>query len=249
MLAPDEGLVSGNDGGGMTTADQVTLELEDVSAAYGQAVAIQGISLSVREGSVAALLGENGAGKTTLLRSISRLHKSTTGRISFAGTEISNLDPSEVASLGMTLVREGAKVFETLSVSDHLALSKRLGGLRRRQKEESQDLERVWEWFPILHERRSQKAGYLSGGQRQMLALSMAFVSHPKLVLMDEPSAGLAESVCENVYEVVQRLSDEGMTLLIAEQSRKWFGGMKGTAYILETGHIVSKQSLSDLQS
>ena len=227
-----------------------TLSVRGLAATYGQAIALRGISFSVAEGSLTALLGENGAGKTTLLRSIARLHTSTTGSIFFCGEEISRVDPANVAARGLTLVREGAKVFETLSVTEHIALSQRLAGLRPAGgTREDQSLDRVWEWFPVLYERRAEKAGYLSGGQRQMLALSMALISRPKLVLLDEPSAGLAESVAEHVYSVVERLSQEGMTLVIAEQSSKWVGGKQGTAYLLESGQIVGTQPLDGIRA
>jgi branched-chain amino acid transport system ATP-binding protein len=217
------------------------LVVEQLSAKYGAATALHGLSFRARAGSILAILGENGAGKTTLLRSLARVHMAVTGKIVFMGRDIISDRAEDAAVLGISLLREGAKVFETLSVSENIALARRLAGLRKRNPSEIDErVARTWDSFPMLGERRNVKAGYLSGGQRQMMALAMALVSEPKMLLLDEPSSGLSESVAEEVYGVIARLSAEGITLVIAEQSDDWIQPLDASKLVLETGQLVA---------
>lgn len=211
------------------------LEVAGLSAWYGQAQALYDVSLRVDGGEIVGVLGENGAGKSTLLRSIGRAHRKVAGSVQLGGWELCRLNAAEASVGGITLVREGALVFADLTILEHLAFARRLA--RRRGRTPMRD-EEIWTWLPILHERRHQKAGYLSGGQRQLLALAMAAMSRPSCLLLDEPSAGLAESVREVVFDCIRTVAAQGSTLLIAEQSDRWLRGLASRSYVLEVGRL-----------
>jgi len=211
------------------------LTLSAVSAWYGQAQVIWDASIAVGEREFLGIVGRNGAGKTTLLRVIARLHGRARGSIDLFGHQTIGLRPEEVARLGLGIMREGGGIFESLSVRDHLVLAARLAARRGR----TTSTDAAWEWFPMLHKSRDVKGGYLSGGQRKMLGLAMAFVSRPGCLLLDEPSAGLAESVTENVFEVIGRLAQQDMALVVAEQDPKWLT-RADRVHELEVGRIVS---------
>lgn len=219
-----------------------TITVTDLTATYGQARALSGIDLSVEHEEVVAVLGHNGAGKSTLLSSISRAHTATTGSVQIDGREVVGMRPNDVSLSGVSYVREGAPVFGQLGVEEHLRLGARLARSRGR---EPVALEEVYRWFPVLEERRRTSSGVLSGGQRQMLCLSMALVSRPDVLLLDEPSAGLAPTMAEAVFEAVRDLCRSGMAVLLAEQDMRWVDGFASRCYLLETGRLVGAQDLS----
>jgi ABC-type branched-subunit amino acid transport system ATPase component/ABC-type branched-subunit amino acid transport system permease subunit len=218
-----------------TQVQRAALETEGLSAWYGQAQALFDVSIRVGDNEILGILGDNGAGKSTLLKSIARVHGKVEGSIRLQGTELLSKGSSKSAVLGVSLVREGARVFPNLTILEHLAFSKYLAG--RRGKEYQGD-ELAWEWLPFLYERRSQKAGVLSGGQRQLLALTAAAMSEPTCLLLDEPSAGLAESISEVVFDSIRRIASQGGTLIIAEQSDRWLSGLVDQVCTLELGKV-----------
>jgi branched-chain amino acid transport system ATP-binding protein len=190
------------------------LEIEDLHAGYGKVTAVRGISLSVRPGSVTLVLGANGAGKTTTLRTVAGLHPPTSGEVRLDGDRITGLPAHKLVRKGVVLVPEGRRVFGPLTVQENL----RLGGYTAAAKTEA-NLERVFEMFPILRERRTGAAGLLSGGEQQMLAFGRALMSEPRIMLLDEPSMGLAPTVVEQVAEHVRQMADSGIGILMVEQN------------------------------
>ena len=220
------------------------LELEDVEARYGPVQALHGISLSVDEGRIAAVLGANGAGKTTTLRSVSGTVRRT-GHIRLAGRPLVRLGPDAVARLGVAHVPEGRGTFSELTVWENL----RLGAYTRRGSIAS-DVERVLTYFPWLSDRRRQQAGTLSGGEQQMLALARAFVHRPRLLLLDEPSLGLAPVLVAELFRIVRELNeDEGLTVLVVEQNAHLALQAADSGYVLEAGHVVLSGSSAELRS
>ncbi|MBW0089862.1 ABC transporter ATP-binding protein [Pseudonocardia sp. KRD-184] len=203
---------------------------------YGQAPALRGVDVAVHTDEIVAVLGHNGAGKSTLLRSLARVHRAVDGAVTVSGREVTAEGASSVARLGVSLVREGAPVFGDLTVEENLLLGARLARVRGRQ---APDLDEVWTWFAVLGERRSTRAGLLSGGQRQMLAISTALVSRPTVLLVDEPSAGLAPAMAETVFTAIRQLCATGMAVLLAEQNMRWVSDFATRTYHLETGTIA----------
>jgi branched-chain amino acid transport system ATP-binding protein len=212
------------------------LELEEVRARYGPITALHGVSLSVDEGEVVALLGANGAGKTTTLRAVCGMVK-TAGRITFAGRSIAGRSPEGVARLGVAHVPEGRGLFTELTVWENV----RMGAVvRGGQKALRANAERILGYFPWMEERRAQQAGTLSGGEQQMLALVRALVSSPKLLLLDEPSLGLAPTITREFFSIVQRLNEEeGLTVLVVEQNAMIALEAASRAYVLEVGKVA----------
>ena len=211
------------------------LELRDVHARYGQITALRGISLSVEEGQVVAILGANGAGKTTTLRAVSGTVRRS-GEILFGGRSIARRGPEDVARLGIAHVPEGRGTFSELSVWDNL----RMGAYIRRDGGVKDDFQRMLTYFPWLEERRDQDAGTLSGGEQQMLALARALVSRPKLLLLDEPSLGLAPLVVREFFGIVRTLNEEeGLTVLVVEQNATIALAAAQQAYVLEVGEVA----------
>jgi branched-chain amino acid transport system ATP-binding protein len=219
------------------TGPAAALTVRGLSAWYGQAQALFDVDLDVADGEIVGVLGRNGAGKSTLLHCLARIHPRLRGEITWTGHDLLALDPHRVAELGINLVRSGAKVFSNITVEQNLHLGARLARLRHRP---ARPAEEIWEWFPALASRRHVKAGYLSGGQRQSLALATALHSSPSLLLLDEPSAGLATAVAATLFEVLRRLRDEGMTLLVVEQDPDWLAGLVHRTVLLETGHVIA---------
>jgi branched-chain amino acid transport system ATP-binding protein len=217
-------------------SDAKALVVDDLSASYGQATALSKISIHIASDEIVGLLGHNGAGKSTLLRSIARVHPAITGDILLDGTSIANESTASVARKGIGLVREGAPVFGHLTVEENLRIGERLAGHRKLEPEPLTD---VWSWFPVLEERRGVLAGDLSGGQRQMLAISCALVARPRVLLLDEPSAGLAPSMAAAVFSALRELCSTGMAVLLAEQDLHWVTGFVSRTYRLETGSLV----------
>jgi branched-chain amino acid transport system ATP-binding protein len=220
------------------------LELQDVEARYGPVHALHGISLAVEEGSVVAVLGPNGAGKTTTLRAISGTVRRS-GRIAFDGRPLDRLGPDGVARLGVAHVPEGRGTFSELTVWENL----KLGAYTRRGSIDA-ELERVFTYFPWLSERRRQEAGTLSGGEQQMLALARAFVLRPRLLLLDEPSLGLAPVLVAELFRIVRELNeDEGLTVLVVEQNAHLALQAAHAGYVLEAGRVVLAGTSAELQA
>jgi branched-chain amino acid transport system ATP-binding protein len=211
------------------------LEVESLRSAYGRIEVVKGVSLSVKAGEIVALVGSNGAGKTTLLRALSGVQPVTAGRIRLAGVAIERAPPHRRVALGMAHVPEGRQVFGPLSVEDNL----RLGAYLRRDGEIAADRERVYALFPALAGKRREPAGGLSGGQQQMLAIGRALMARPKLLLLDEPSMGLAPLLAQQILDAVVRLKSEGVTILLVEQNAAAALAVADRGYVIETGRIA----------
>jgi len=224
----------------------VLLQLDEVVAGYGPTVCLKEISLEVREGEIVALLGANGAGKTTTLTTISGLVRVRQGSVSLKGERIDRKHPEEIAALGVGHVPEGRRIFSRLTVLENLELG---AYLRRDRKEIREDLEKVFELFPILKERRSQLAGTLSGGEQQMLAMGRGLMGRPSLLLLDEPSLGLAPKLVAAVFDVIQRINQTGTTILLVEQNVRMALQIAHRGYILETGTIAMSDTSENLAS
>ena len=220
------------------------LEVKNLVVSYGAIKALRGISFSVEQGEVISLIGSNGAGKTTTLHSISNLIKKNSGSIFFEGTDITNLSADKIVKMGLIQVPEGRRVFVNLSVKENLEM----GAYLRKDKEQiKKDMEWGYELFPRLKERLSQLAGTLSGGEQQMLAMARALMSKPKLLLLDEPSMGLAPILVDEIFEIIKKISSAGTTILLVEQNAYKALSIANRAYILETGEITKDGKASDL--
>jgi branched-chain amino acid transport system ATP-binding protein len=212
------------------------LEVDDIHTFYGNIEALKGISLEVEEGEVVTLIGSNGAGKSTTLRSISGLTPPRTGTIRFDGHDISGTAPQDIVQLGISQSPEGRHCFPRMSVRENLELG---AYLRRNRAEINEDMERVFTLFPRLQERDKQKAGTMSGGEQQMLAIGRAMMARPKLLLLDEPSMGLAPILVERIYETVAEINKQGTTILLVEQNANFALEYSSRGYVLETGTIA----------
>ena len=210
------------------------LDVRNLEARYGRIPALNGIDLKIEAGEVVALVGANGAGKSTLLRALSGVQRSS-GEISFEGEDLQSLPPHERVALGIVHAPEGRQVFAPLSVEDNL----RLGAYRRGRAQSAGSLERVYAMFPVLAERREQPAGSLSGGQQQMLAIGRALMAQPRLLLLDEPSMGLAPRLVAEIFACVRRLRAADTALLLVEQNARAALAIADRGYVLETGRIV----------
>lgn len=220
------------------------LEVKDLQVYYGMIQAIKGVSFHVEEGEVVALIGANGAGKTTILHTISGLLAPKAGSVVFEGRDITKVPGHRIVSMGVAQVPEGRRVFAQLSVLQNL----KMGAYTRRDKEEiSQTLQTVFERFPRLEERQNQLAGTLSGGEQQMLAMGRALMSHPRIILMDEPSMGLSPIFVNEIFDIIQSVSQSGTTVLLVEQNAKKALGIADRAYVLETGTISMEGRAQDL--
>ena len=211
------------------------LELKNISCSYGKVQALKDISISVQKGSLVAILGANGAGKSTCLKAISRLIKIQKGQIRFQDTEISNLMPEEVVRLGIIQVPEGRMIFPDLTVLENLKMG---AYLRKDYKKIKQDFDKVYNYFPILKERKSQIASLLSGGEQQMLAIARGLMADPKILLLDEPSLGLAPVLAEEIFTFLLKLKRSGTSILLVEQNAFMALKIADYAYVLETGII-----------
>jgi len=212
------------------------LQVDDIHTFYGNIEALKGISLEVEEGEVVTLIGSNGAGKSTTLRSISGLTPPRTGTITFDGNDISATPPQDIVQLGISQSPEGRHCFQRMSVRENLELG---AYLRRDRREINEDLETVFTLFPRLQERERQKAGTMSGGEQQMLAIGRAMMARPKLLLLDEPSMGLAPILVERIYETVAEINRQGTTILLVEQNANFALEYSSRGYVLETGTIA----------
>jgi branched-chain amino acid transport system ATP-binding protein len=221
------------------------LTLKSVQAGYGRLPVLKGISFHVRAGEVVTLIGGNGAGKTTTLRTISGLLPARSGSLEFAGHDLTKLPPERIVTLGLALVPEGRRVFRTLSVSANLEL----GAYSRPDKGRvRQDLEELRRRFPILKERANQAAGTLSGGEQQILAIGRALMARPRLLMLDEPSMGLAPRMVTQVYEILAELKKAGTTILLVEQNARAALKVADRGYVLETGRVILDGSAADLR-
>ena len=226
--------------------DEVLLELANVESAYGPIRAIRGVSLKVRRGQIATVLGSNGAGKTTILKTISGIIDPRKGQVHFRGQDITARDPAQIVQLGLSHVPEGREVFPLLSVRDNLLM----GAYSRSDREGvARDMQTVLDYFPILRERASQDAGLLSGGQQQMLAISRALMARPELILLDEPSLGLSPKLTKEIFEIVVRINrEQGTTILLVEQNANMALNAADYGYVLENGRIVMEDSCDRLR-
>ena len=220
------------------------LEVTDIETYYGNIQALKGISLEVEEGEIVTLIGSNGAGKSTTLRSISGLTPPRTGSIKFKGEEIGETPPQEIVRLGISQSPEGRKTFQRMSVRENLEL----GAYLRRDDRIQEDMERVFELFPRLEERQRQHAGTMSGGEQQMLAIGRALMAEPTLLLLDEPSMGLAPILVERIYETIAEINRQGTTILLVEQNANFALDVSKRAYVLETGTVALSDESSKLR-
>ena len=211
------------------------LEIQGLESHYGRVKALKGVDVAVGAGELVALVGANGAGKTTLLRTLSGVHPLSAGTIRFDGADITRLSAHKRVAQGIAQVPEGRQVFAPMSVEDNLLM----GTYRRRGAKPADDMERMYETFPILKTKRKQAAGLLSGGQQQMLAMARALMSNPRLLLLDEPSMGLAPLLVGEIFNAVERLKAQGMTILLVEQNAFQALGIADRGYVMETGAIT----------
>jgi branched-chain amino acid transport system ATP-binding protein len=212
------------------------LRVEDIHTFYGAIEALKGITLEVREGEIVTLIGSNGAGKTTTLRSVSGMVPPRTGRIWFEGREIQGLAGHEVASIGIAHSPEGRRIFPRMTVLENLemgAFTRKDANLIR------EDIDRVYSLFPRLKEREKQKGGTMSGGEQQMLAMGRALMAHPRLLLLDEPSLGLAPVIVDKIYEIIREINEQGTTILLVEQNANYALDVSARGYVLETGSVA----------
>jgi branched-chain amino acid transport system ATP-binding protein len=221
------------------TADGNILELEDVHTFYGSVEALKGISINVRHGEIVTLIGANGAGKSTTLRSINGLNHPRRGRIRFQGRDITHSSAHEIVSRGISQSPEGRRLFPRMSVLENLLMGTFQREDRNDRKAVNGDLERVYTLFPRLNERKQQKAGTLSGGEQQMVAIGRALMAHPKLLLLDEPSMGLAPIFVERIFEIVREINAQGTPILLVEQNALMALDVANRGYVLETGHVA----------
>lgn len=220
------------------------LTVENLNVYYGMIHALKDVSFEVNQGEIVALIGANGAGKTTILHTITGLLSPKKGSVIFEGKELTKMPAHKIVSLGMAHVPEGRRVFADLSVYENL----RMGAYTRKDKGEIEEtLEKVYDRFPRLKERRNQMAGTLSGGEQQMLAMGRALMSKPRIILMDEPSMGLSPIMVNEIFSIIQEVSDSGTTVLLVEQNAKKALAIADRGYVLETGNIVLEGKASDL--
>jgi branched-chain amino acid transport system ATP-binding protein len=221
------------------------LEVTGLHTRYGSIEALKGISLTVAEGEVVTLIGSNGAGKTTTLRSISGLTPASAGKITFAGEEVTRVPAHEIVGRGIALAPEGRHCFPRMTVRENLSL----GAHRRRGPEIANDFERVYELFPRLKDRERQKAGTMSGGEQQMLAIGRALMARPKLLMLDEPSLGIAPNLVQRIYETIGEINRSGVAILLVEQNANYALEAASRGYVLETGRVALANDSASLRN
>ena len=221
------------------------LEVRDIRTRYGSIEALKGISLTVDAGEVVTLIGSNGAGKTTTLRSISGLTPASAGTITFAGEEITRVPAHEIVTRGIALAPEGRHTFPRMTVLENLEL----GAHQRRGPGVAEDFKRVYELFPLLKERERQKAGTMSGGEQQMLAIGRALMARPKLLMLDEPSLGIAPLVVQRIYQTIGEINSSGVAILLVEQNANYALDAASRGYVLETGRVALANDSASLRS
>lgn len=233
----------GSDGRGKT---KPVLQVQDIQTYYGAIQALKGISLEVYEGEVVTLIGSNGAGKTTTLRSISGIVPPRTGKIIYQGRDITGLPGHQVAAMGIAHSPEGRRIFPRMTVRENLEM----GAFTRRDADGIRaDIERVFELFPRLKEREKQKAGTMSGGEQQMLAMGRALMAQPTLLLLDEPSLGLAPVIVDKIYEIIREINEQGVTILLVEQNANYALDVSARGYVLETGTVALTDNSASLRT
>jgi branched-chain amino acid transport system ATP-binding protein len=220
------------------------LEIQDIHTFYGAIEALRGVSLRVEEGEVVTIIGSNGAGKSTTLRSISGLTPARSGSVVFEGQDITRLPAHEIVSCGIALSPEGRHCFARMSVRENLEL----GAYRRRDTEIEEDRDRVYELFPRLKERERQKAGTMSGGEQQMLAIGRALMARPKLLMLDEPSMGIAPILVQRIYETIAEINRQGVSILLVEQNANYALDVSTRGYVLETGEVALTNDSAQLR-
>ena len=225
------------------TAAAPLLELDEIHVFYGNIEALKGVSLTVGRGEIVTLIGSNGAGKSTTLRAISGTHKPRTGSILLEGREIHHLPAHEIVTLGIAHSPEGRKVFSRMTVYENL----QMGAFSRRGENIADDVSRVFDLFPRLKERRSQKAGTMSGGEQQMLAMGRALMAHPQIVLLDEPSMGLSPILTEQIFRIVTEINEQGTTVLLVEQNALMALNAAHRGYVIQTGKIILEDTAANL--
>jgi len=221
------------------------LEVDEIHTFYGNIEALKGVSLTVDEGECVTLIGSNGAGKSTTLRSISGLTPPRTGDIRFEGENITRTPPAEIVKRGISQSPEGRRCFPRMTVRENLDM----GAYLRRDKEIASDMDRVFDLFPRLKEREKQKAGTMSGGEQQMLAIGRALMAKPKLLLLDEPSMGIAPILVERIYETIAEINQQGTTILLVEQNANYALSVSQRAYVLETGVVAMSDASATLRT
>ncbi len=223
------------------------LRIRNLKSFYGHLEALKGVSLHIEEGEIVVLIGANGAGKTTLLNSIAGVISSKKGKISFCGKDITHMSPQRIVKEGISLVPEGRQLFTSLSVMDNLLLGAYQRFKREKRFQIFGDLERIFEFFPIIKERRTQIAGSLSGGEQQMLAIARALMAKPKLLLLDEPSMGLAPKVVKEIFQIILELKKKGTTIFLVEQNAHAALKIADRGYVIETGKVVMQGNSEEL--
>ena len=220
------------------------LSVEDIHTYYGHIHALKGISLEVKEKEIVCLIGSNGAGKSTTLMTVNGILHPAEGRILFLGQDITMLPADKIAGLGITQVPEGRRILPRLSVEDNLEMG---AFLVRDKKAIRKNRDEVYELFPLLEKRRKQQGGTLSGGEQQMLAIGRALMSKPKLLLLDEPSLGLAPLVVEKIFDIIRHINDSGTTIFLVEQNANMALSISGNAYVMESGRVTLRGAAKDL--
>jgi branched-chain amino acid transport system ATP-binding protein len=219
------------------------LKVTEIETFYGKIQALKGVSLEVEQGQIVTILGANGAGKTTTMKTIAGLLKPKKGKVEFLGEDIMGLRPDQLLRKGIALVPEGRAMLSSMTVYENLEM----GAYHRKDKNIEQDIENVMKYFPILKERKNQLAGTLSGGQQQMLAIARAILSKPKLLLLDEPSMGLAPLIVADIFKIIKEIKDSGTTVLLVEQNAKQALKIADYGYVLETGKVIISGNAKDL--
>jgi branched-chain amino acid transport system ATP-binding protein len=227
---------------------QNILELEDVHTYYGSIQALKGVSLEVKAGEIVTLIGANGAGKSTTLRSINGLNNPRRGRIRFQGRDITHSSAHDIVEQGISQSPEGRRLFPRMSVLENLEMGTFQRADRNNRKAVNEDLERVYELFPRLNERKAQRAGTLSGGEQQMVAIGRALMARPKLLLLDEPSMGLAPIFVERIFEIIREINSQGTPILLVEQNALMALDVANRGYVLETGKIALADDAKQLK-
>ncbi len=221
------------------------LEVDSIHTYYGAIEALRGVSLTVEEGEAVTIIGSNGAGKSTTLRSISGLTPATSGKVTFEGRDITRVPPHEIVERGIALSPEGRHCFARMTVRENLDM----GAYRRRDTGIGEDLEHVFELFPRLKERERQKAGTMSGGEQQMLAIGRALMARPKLLMLDEPSMGIAPILVQRIYETIAEINRQGVAILLVEQNANYALDVSKRGYVLETGEVALTNASAELRN
>ena len=217
------------------TTTELMLDVQDIHVFYGNIEALKGVSLQIRSGEIVTLIGANGAGKSTTLNAISGLQRPRSGKVVYLGRDLTTVPPYEVVTLGLSQAPEGRKIFPRMTVRENLEM----GAFARRRQDLKADFDRVYDLFPALHERVSQAGGTLSGGEQQMLAMGRALMAGPRLLMLDEPSMGLAPMLVEKIFDIVREINAQGTTILLVEQNANVALEISNRGYVLETGRVA----------